>query len=426
MHRPKCRKGLCGLQLGQHPKPFLGAKTGTHRLKMDDKHWSKHRKASQVNLEQCILTPFGTQFFGHTTPHHTTPHHTTPHHTTPHHTTPHHTNTNTNTITSHHIAFQVHVCGTLFLNPTWLVCCIQDPCDSTVPPPPAVAVRASGWHRLAPPVPMLTSDASCPQHYPKGRCRTACPLRALPRHSSKIPCMGKDSVLGHGTVFWYNIQLQQCRLRVKARSCEPVPSGGAQCNNNADVHRRRHHPVECVHGPHVWHAPTHGLTGASREMKMRIVVHFSPSLSISLGPCDPSPPSPGCNIYPFRLQVLGNRIDQFCPCVSHFSYVTRSPNLPLPSSSPTRFDAPAFHRQSRAQCSSRRPCEEGRTRPLQSLQWHLFGTSPFGPWPLVPHETARPPPPPSERTWSTARTTARLWDSRPWRSQTGQVIQGLR
>ena len=29
-------------------------------------------------------------------------------------------------------------------------------------------------------------------------------------------------------------------------------------------------------------------------------------------------------------------------------------------------------------------------------------------------------------TWSTARATARLWDRRPWSSQTGQVIQGLR
>ena len=32
----------------------------------------------------------------------------------------------------------------------------------------------------------------------------------------------------------------------------------------------------------------------------------------------------------------------------------------------------------------------------------------------------------SECTWSTARATARLRDSRPWSSQTGQAIQGLR
>ena len=36
------------------------------------------------------------------------------------------------------------------------------------------------------------------------------------------------------------------------------------------------------------------------------------------------------------------------------------------------------------------------------------------------------PPPALSVTWSTARATARLWESRPRSKQTGQVIQGLR
>ena len=51
----------------------------------------------------------------------------------------------------------------------------------------------------------------------------------------------------------------------------------------------------------------------------------------------------------------------------------------------------------------------------------------------VSHGLPDPPPPPhmdsecaSGCTWSTAQATARLRDSRPWSSQTGQVIQGLR